>query len=98
MIEDAIGGKILSLAKEISNWVGQEPKKRVGFIFLSDESSDDYKSDILWNEGHAALIKKNLPKILQDNPKLKAALAVALKAAENNNETERKEVSDENRL
>lgn len=89
MSEDAIGGKILSLAKEINNWVGQEPKKRVGFIFLSDESSDDYKSDFLVFEGHAALIKKNLPKILQENPKLKAALAVALKAAENNNETEK---------
>ena len=89
MIEDAIGGKILSLAKEISNWVGQEPKERVCFLFLSDESSDDYKSDILWNEGNTDFIKKNLPKILQENPKLKAALAVALKAAENNNETEK---------
>ena len=89
MSEGAIEGQILSLAKEISNWVGQEPKKRVGFIFLSDESSDDYKSDFLVHEGHAALIKKNLPNILQKNPKLKAALAVALKAAENNNETEK---------
>lgn len=89
MSEGAIGGQILSLAKEIHNWVGQEPKKRVGFIFLSDESSDDYKSDFLVHEGHAALIKKNLPNILQQNPKLKAALAVALKAAENNNETDK---------
>lgn len=89
MSEGAIEGQILSLAKEISNWVGQEPKKRVGFIFLSDESSDDYKSDFLVHEGNDALIKKNLPYILQKNPKLKAALAVALKAAENNNETEK---------
>lgn len=89
MSEGAIEGQILSLAKEISNWVAQEPKQRVCFMFLSDESSDDYISDFIVSEGNAALIKKNLPKMLHETPKLKAALAVALKAAENNNETEK---------